>query len=236
VSRGSASAAEIVSGALQDHDRALIFGENTFGKGLVQAPYQLSGDCSLLLTIARFYTPSGRLIQRDYSKGSFFDYYYRTNTATQNKGDQKMTDSGRVVFGGGGIAPDEKFEAAKLNKLQAQLLGRATFFYFSAKYFGPKEATLPANFEVDDQLLEEFRQFLVDRKTPFEESEFAANRDWIKRTLKLELLITAFGKERSDEVAVVTEPAVIQAAQNLPKARALLDKAKRMVAERRNAK
>jgi len=233
VSRGSASAAEIVSGALQDHDRALIFGENTFGKGLVQAPYQLSGDCSLLLTIARFYTPSGRLIQRDYSKGTFFDYYYRQNKATENKGDQKVTDSGRTVFGGNGIAPDEKYEAPKLNKLQAQLLGRASFFYFSAKYFGPRNAALPEGWDVDDQMLEEFRQFLLDRKTPFDESEFAENRDWIRRNLKLEMLITAFGKERSDEVAATSDPAVLKAAENLPKARALLEKSKRMVANKR---
>jgi carboxyl-terminal processing protease len=234
VSRGSASAAEIVSGALQDHDRAWIFGENTFGKGLVQAPYPLSGDCSLLLTIARFYTPSGRLIQRDYSQGTFFEYYYKQNTATRNSRDQKMTDSGRVVFGGGGIAPDEKWEAPKINKLQAQLLGRGTFFYFTARYFGPKEsATVPENWEVSDELLNEFKTYAQENKVKFEEPEFTENAAWIKRQLKLEILTTALGKERSDQVAAGTDPEVLQAMQALPKARALLDRSKSMMAKRR---
>jgi carboxyl-terminal processing protease len=233
VSRGSASAAEIVSGALQDHDRAWIFGENTFGKGLVQAPYQLSGDSSLLLTIARFYTPSGRLIQRDYSKGSFFDYYYKANTATRNERDQKATDSGRVVYGGGGIAPDEKYEAPKLTKFQAQLLGRGAFFYFTAKYFGPKEdTTLPANWEVDENTLVDFKMFLREKKIPFEESDFAKNLEWVKRQLRLEMLTTAIGKERADEVAAGTDPEVLKAMESLPRAKALLEKSKRMVAQK----
>lgn len=232
VSRGSASAAEIVSGALQDHDRAWIFGENTFGKGLVQAPYQLSGDSSLLLTIARFYTPSGRLIQRDWSKGSFFDYYYKQNTATRNEHDQKATDSGRIVFGGGGISPDEKYESPKLAKFQAQLLGRGAFFYFTAKTFGPKEATLPANWDVDENTLVDFKMFLREKMVPFEESEFATHLDWVKRQLKLEMYTTAFGKERSDEVAAATDPEVLKAMESLPRAKALLDKARRMMAQK----
>lgn len=233
VSRGSASAAEIVSGALQDHDRAWIFGENTFGKGLVQAPYQLSGDSSLLLTVARFYTPSGRLIQRDYSKGSFFDYYYKTNTATRNERDQKATDSGRVVFGGGGIAPDEKYEAPKLNKFQAQLLGRGSFFYFTAKHFGPKEDTsLPQTWDVDENTMVDFKMFLREKNVPFEESEFATNLEWVKRQLRLEMLTTALGKERSDEVAAVTDPEVVKAMDSLARAKALLEKSKRMVAQK----
>lgn len=233
VNRGSASAAEIVSGALQDHDRAWIFGENTFGKGLVQAPYQLSGDCSLLLTIARFYTPSGRLIQRDYSKGTFFDYYYKKDTATRNVRDQKATDSGRVVYGGGGIAPDEKYEAPKLSKFQGQLLGRGAFFYYTAKYFGPKEAKLPDNWNVDDATLTDFRAFLRDKKIPYEESEFAQHQDWVKRELQLEMLTTAAGKERSDEVGAASDPEVLKAVESLTRARALLERSKKMMAEKR---
>ena len=109
VNRYSASAAEIVAGALQDHDRAWILGDNTFGKGLVQTVYPLSENTGLALTTAKYYTPSGRLIQRDYTNVSFFDYYYRKDTATRNMQDVKMTDSGRTVYGGGGISPDEKF-------------------------------------------------------------------------------------------------------------------------------
>ena len=115
VNRYSASAAEIVSGALQDHDRGLILGETTFGKGLVQTVYPLSEQTGLALTWAHFYTPSGRLIQRDYSNISFLDYYTHSNLEQKNMADVKMTDSGRTVYGGGGITPDEKFELAKLN-------------------------------------------------------------------------------------------------------------------------
>jgi len=114
----SASASEIVSGSLQDHDRAWILGENTFGKGLVQAQFPLSEGAALLLTIAHYYTPSGRLIQRDYSHQSFFEYYQHRNESTQDTQDVKATDSGRKVFGGGGIAPDEKYVNPKLSIFQ----------------------------------------------------------------------------------------------------------------------
>lgn len=234
VNRFSASAAEIVAGALQDHDRAWILGDNTFGKGLVQAPYPLSEDCSLLLTIARFYTPSGRLIQRDYSKGSFFDYYYRKNTATQNSSDVRMTDSGRTVFGGGGIAPDEKFTPPALSRFQAQLLGRFAFFYFAARHFGPKEPGLPQGWEPDETILQEFRVYLRDRAIPYSEGEFADNLDWVKRQLKVEMYGLGFGREEADKLAVTQDPEVAKAVECLPKSKALIEKARNMVA-RRNA-
>src|SRR4030095_1116838 len=121
----SASAAEIVAGALQDHDRALIVGENTFGKGLVQLPIQLEYDSALLLTIAKYMTPSGRLIQRDYSNGGFYDYYTHGGIAKDRSkenvqpqapsGPESRTDSGRAVYGGGGIMPDEIAQPAKIS-------------------------------------------------------------------------------------------------------------------------
>ena len=113
VNRYTASAAEIVSGALQDHDRGWILGETTFGKGLVQTVFPLNDNTGLALTTAHYYTPSGRLIQRDYSNISFLDYYTHSNLEQKNMADVKMTDSGRTVYGGGGITPDEKFEAAE---------------------------------------------------------------------------------------------------------------------------
>src|SRR5258707_2914967 len=124
VNRYSASAAEIVAGALQDHDRAWILGENTFGKGLVQTVFPMSDNTGLALTTAHYYTPSGRLIQRDYSNISFLDYYYHNNLEQKNMQDVKMTDSGRTVYGGGGISPDEKFVFPKLNKFQIDMLIR----------------------------------------------------------------------------------------------------------------
>ena len=116
VNRGTASAAEIVSGALQDHDRALIVGETTFGKGLVQTVYNLSENTGLALTTYHYYTPSGRLIQRNYTGVSLYDYYYNHAGAlppTPPTSEVKLTDSGRTVYGGGGITPDEKIDTPK---------------------------------------------------------------------------------------------------------------------------
>src|SRR5579862_8531344 len=134
VNRGTASAAEILTGSLQDHDRAWVLGESTFGKGLVQAPFPLSGDSALLLTIAKYYTPSGRLIQRDYEHQGLYEYLSRTE-GRNNMKDMKKTDSGRTMFGGDGITPDEKYETAKLTHLEAVLQGRLVFYFYSPDFF-----------------------------------------------------------------------------------------------------
>src|SRR6266851_9438676 len=132
VNRSSASAAEIVTGALQEHDRPWVLGETTFGKGLVQTVFPLSDNTGLALTTAHYYTPSGRLIQRDYSNISFLDYYYHNNLEQKNMQDVKMTDSGRTVYGGGGITPDEKYTQPKYNKFQTEVLRKYALFNFSA--------------------------------------------------------------------------------------------------------
>src|SRR5881296_829769 len=116
VNRGTASAAEIVAGAIQDHDRGLVAGETTFGKGLVQTVYPLSENTGLALTTAKYYTPSGRLIQRDYSNVSLYDYYFnRENEEPNSNHEVKLTDSGRTVYGGGGVSPDVKIATQKTN-------------------------------------------------------------------------------------------------------------------------
>ena len=233
VNRNSASAAEIVAGALQDHDRGWILGENTFGKGLVQTVYPLSENTGLALTTAKYYTPSGRLIQRDYSHTSFLDYYYRRETDTKNLQDVKMTDSGRTVFGGGGITPDEKFVPAKLDRFQTDLKFRkSAFFNFSKRYFGTHDSKLPANWEPNPALMEEFHDFLLKEKIQFTEAEFAGAQAWIKQNLKSEMLITAAGIDESRKYDVETDPMVAKAVDALPKARALLENAKRIVAQR----
>jgi carboxyl-terminal processing protease len=232
VNRRSASAAEIVSGALQDHDRAWILGETTFGKGLVQSVFQLSENTAVALTTMRYYTPSGRLIQRDYSNISFLDYYY--NHADQkNSADVKMTDSGRTVYGGGGITPDEKFVAPKLNKFQIEVLRNQGFFNFSAKYFGPKsDPKLPKGWEPNEALVNEFHTFMLDQKLQFTEAEFAENHQWIKDNLKREMYITAFNVDESDHVRIEQDPEVTKAVESMPKAQELLDKSKKMIVQR----
>lgn len=235
VNRFSASAAEIVAGALQDHDRGWILGENTFGKGLVQTVYPLSENTGLALTTYHYYTPSGRLIQRDYSHISFLDYYYHRNGEQKNPLDVKMTDSGRTVYGGGGITPDEKYVPPKLNKFQTEVLRKDAFFRFTGKYFGSKEkATLPKGWAVDEGTLNELHDFMLKNNVEFTEAEFTENRDWLRTTLKHEMYITAFSKEEADRAAVEDDPQVTLGIDALPKAKALLDTAKKMMVQRIN--
>ena len=233
VNRNTASASEIVSGALQDHDRAWIFGEPTFGKGLVQSVFQLSHESAVALTIAHYYTPSNRLIQRDYSNISFLDYYTHANLEQKNLNDVKMTDGGRTVYGGGGITPDEKYEVPAYNKFQIEVLRKDTFFNFAAKWFGPKQnPKLPKGWDPDDQLINDYHSFLVSEKADFNEADFAANRAWVKDHLKQQFYITGFSYEESEVVGIVQDPEVIKAVESLPKAKQLLDNAKKMLAER----
>ena len=232
VNRNSASAAEIVAGALQDHDRAWVLGETTFGKGLVQTVYPLSENTGLALTTAHFYTPSGRLIQRDYTNKSFFDYYYHRDDNAKNALDVKMTDSGRTVYGGGGITPDEKYAPPKLDHMQTELLVKSAFFNFARVYFGQHDAKLPAGWSPDATVQNEFHDYLLKQNYDFTEADFAQNTDWIKRNLKREMYVTAFNLDESLKVAAETDPEVERAIDSMPKAKALLDTVHRIVVER----
>lgn len=232
VNRYSASAAEIVAGALQDHDRALILGETTFGKGLVQTVYPLAENTGLALTTAHFYTPSGRLIQRDYSNQSFYNYYYRRDQETKNPLDVKMTDSGRTVYGGGGITPDEKFTAPKLTPFQIEMYRKFAFFNFTAKYFGTHDTKLPKGWEPDTNIMNDFHKYLLDMGAKFTEAEYAENQQWLKEQLRREMFITAFGVEDARKLAVDHDPLVVKAIDSLPRAHALEENAKKTVAQR----
>ena len=225
VNRNSASAAEIVSGALQDHDRAWIVGEPTFGKGLVQSQYPLSDDCALLLTIAKYYTPSGRLIQRDYSHHSLLEYYSRMDRAS-NPQDMKRTDSGRIVYGGDGISPDEKYTPPLLDEFQARMLRNFVFYNYSSRYFASHPTKLPADWIPGDELLSDFRTYLSGIRLPFTDAEFQQDKVWIGQQLKIEMFLTAFDKDASDKVAIATDPAVIKGIESLPASRSLLSRAK----------
>ncbi len=234
VNRLSASAAEIVSGALQDHDRAWILGENTFGKGLVQTVFPLGENTGLALTTAHYYTPSGRLIQRDYSNISFLDYYYNTNNREQkNLSDVKMTDSGRTVYGGGGITPDEKFTVPKLNKFQTEVLRKYATFRFSAQFFsGRQDTKLPKGWEPDENVLNDFHQYLLKNNVPFTEGEFRENHQWVKEQLKREMYVTAFGVDEADRVRIEQDPEILKAEDSMPKAKALVESAKKLLVQR----
>ncbi|MBZ5617599.1 MAG: S41 family peptidase [Acidobacteriia bacterium] len=231
VDRSSASAAEIVSGALQDHDRAWVLGETTFGKGLVQTVFPLRDQTALALTTAHFYTPSGRLIQRDYTNKSFYEYYFHKDENARNPLDVKMTDSGRTVYGGGGITPDEKFATAKLDPLEVELF-RKGLFDFTRKYFTKHNAAVSKGWLPDEAVLNELHDYLVKADTRFTEAQFKQDRDWIKRYLAKEMYIHAFNVDESDKIFAQTDPEVQRAVDAMPKANALLQTAKKVIVQR----
>ena len=239
VNRNTASAAEIVSGALQDHDRALIVGETTFGKGLVQTVYNLSENTGLALTTYHYYTPSGRLIQRNYSGVSLYDYYYNhagASAPNSSNREVKMTDSGRTVYGGGGITPDEKIESPKSNNFQNELgpYERNAFFHFAPHYLS--NHTVDKNFQVDDAMLTDFKQYLTSQDIPFTEKELNDNMDWVKINIKDEITKSQFGQLQALRVMADWDPMIQKALTFLPEAQALEDTAHKVLAQKAEAR
>jgi carboxyl-terminal processing protease len=219
VNRGTASAAEIVSGALQDHDRGLIAGETTFGKGLVQNVIPLEDKTGLALTTARYYTPSGRIIQRNYSGVSLYDYYF--NRETENpKTDVKQTEHGRTVYGGGGITPDVKIEPLKTTAFEDQLLQHYAFFNFAQQYLNGR--TVDKNWEVTPAVMNDFKKFVTAQNIPFTEADLRRGGDWIKAQIKTEVFIAQFGQQEGLRVRAETDPQVQAALKLLPQAAKLL--------------
>ena len=222
VNRNTASAAEIVSGALQDHDRALIVGETTFGKGLVQTVFPISENTGLALTTYHYYTPSGRLIQRNYNGVSLYDYYYVRNDAapanTTNK-EVKLTDSGRTVYGGGGITPDEKIPEIKDNRTEDTLLQHYAFFNFTKHYLADHNVT--KDMTVDDALMNNFKAFLRDQKIDISDKDLNDNLDWVRMSIKAELLTSQFGQTEGMRVRAQWDPQIDKALTFMPEALAL---------------
>jgi len=231
INRMTASAAEIVTGALQDHDRALVMGEPSFGKGLVQTVFPLSEHTGLALTTARYYTPSGRLIQRDYNNVSLWDYYYRPEDAPTPHTDVRLTDGGREVYGGGGITPDVKYEEPKLTPAQETLLQHNAFFDF-AKYYLGIHKTIPDDFQVTDAVLQEFRQFLAGQKIPLSDQDFKDNLDFVRTRIRPPLVEFIYGQTEASQIALENDPLVQKAVEDMPQASELLAKAKRYIASK----
>ena len=236
VNSDSASATEIVAGAVRDHDRGVIVGETTFGKGLVQTVEPLSENTGLALTIARYYTPSGRLIQRDYKSISLYSYYERK--VPEHPTEIKLTDSGRQVTGGGGITPDITVREPEFNHFQKALL-RADVFYpfetsvggFTRRYLGTRP-TVTKDFAVDDAVMTDFRKFLASKNVRYSEPEFAENLDWVKRKIKQEVFLSTFGQQESFKIQLEVDPQLLAAIDAVPQARALYEKARKIIAQR----
>jgi carboxyl-terminal processing protease len=236
VDRDTASAAEIVSGALQDHDRALIVGETTFGKGLVQTVYNLSENTGLALTTYHYYTPSGRLIQRNYQGMSLYDYYNHAGAlpADPSNREVKLTDSGRTVYGGGGITPDEKIDAPQHNRFQEELMDRNSFLHFAPVYVS--DHTVDKDFQVDDQVIGDFEKFLTSQNVEWSQADVDGVKDWLKANIKKEIVTIQSGELQGLRVLADWDPMIQKALTYLPEAQALEDNAKKVDEEKAEAR
>ncbi|MGI8466954.1 MAG: S41 family peptidase [Pyrinomonadaceae bacterium] len=224
VNRNTASASEILAGALQDHDRALIVGETTFGKGLVQLPMPLEYGSMLLLTIAKYQTPSGRLIQRDYSNGDFYNYYSHGGSLADDSkpvaptGAESKTDTGRPVYGGGGITPDDFIQPEKISNqrfIEQQKLALGPIFAFSLDLafgkvsgFENYKIDRPIQYDYDlkatdfpmtDALFQAFKTYAMGKyKIPA--ALIDREKDFIEHYIRLELTTAAYGTKTSNQI------------------------------------
>ncbi|MEO7144554.1 MAG: S41 family peptidase [Bryobacteraceae bacterium] len=202
----SASASEIVTGALQDHDRAVVIGEPSYGKGLVQSVYPLSSGAGLALTTAFYYTPSGRSIQKPLAAGQL-------DSAEIAPPGDFHTDSGRRVMGGGGITPDVVVHPDAVTRLRAVLDSSGSFVQFAAPYARDRKIT--PDFAVTPDLLDQFEGYLSEHDIQPPVSEWLADRPWIESRLKQEIFNLALGVAKGDEVEAQRDPMVRAALKQL---------------------
>jgi carboxyl-terminal processing protease len=243
--RSSASASEIVSGALQDHDRSLIVGETTFGKALVQSVYRVSEGAGVAVTTAHYYTPSGRLIQRPWDD-SFDEYLtYTMRDQDPNKvhsaEDLKLTDAGRKVYSGGGIEPDRRFdgpiEGFNPTRFGRTINARNIFDVYAQRFTrkgdtriaqtptaSPRE--LSPGFEVTDAMVTEFRELIDKSKIKIDEADWQKDLPFIRAMIRYEIDLDLFGVEAARKDLVKSDPQLQFALTLFPEAQRLLDMTK----------
>lgn len=218
VNKGSASASEIVAGAMQDHDRALIVGETTFGKGLVQSVYELYQDAALALTTSRYYIPSGRSIQRDYT----FLTEYLKGVNGKTKETEYYTDAGRKVYGGGGVKPDFSFISEKFSMVQMKLQGFGIYFSFSIDFI-EKNPDIDENFVLSEEILKSFFDYLLENKwfSPEDKEKILKDEEELKNIkfmLKREILSAKFGMTKGYQLTLKEDEQILKSLQYFEKA------------------
>jgi carboxyl-terminal processing protease len=236
VNGNTASASEIVAGALQDHDRALIIGQVSFGKGLVQSPFELEKDSGgLILTTGKYYTPSGRLIQRDYSKISFYDYILHRGAPPTDDPKREVfhTDAGRPIFGGGGISPDIAVDIpVETNKKILKWLGAMFAFTsetvngrvkgfesFKFDHLVADHVVAPNEFVITDKYIDAFKRYVAEHpELKVSAAEVDADRELLRAELRREIVTAHYGIETSNQVANITDPVVERALKEIPQA------------------
>ena len=210
VNEKTASASEIVSGAMQDHDRATILGETSYGKGLVQSVFPMSENTGLALTTALYYTPSGRSIQKPLDASRF---ELAAATAHPNMRTEFRTDSGRPVTGGGGIQPDAVVYPPAMNRLRAALDATGSFTSFATEYL--RTHAVDQDFEVTPRILDEFQVFVGERGIQPAVGEWSSEREFVRNRIKTEIFNQAFGVEKGDEVEAQRDPVILKAVELL---------------------
>ncbi|MBN2134623.1 MAG: S41 family peptidase [Acidobacteria bacterium] len=227
VNENSASGAEIVAGAIQDHDRGILIGESTFGKGLVQTIFRLNSGGAVYLTTARYYTPSGRLIQREYT--GIYDYYVgrRLNEGNSEipKGEVFKTDAGRPIYSGQGISPDYELEQ-KFTVFLGRLVTKSLIYNFAGE-FVRNNPDMTKSMDIDDKVLNKFKEYLKKNEFEFTDKEFEENIDGLKYRLADDIFTRRWDRQTGVQHAIKFDKQFQKGLELFKEARNLLKQPKK---------